>query len=156
MYLKKRKAHLHTKRATLGTQKRQGAEAGSHSRLEPGGAVRGAGVEGNAEKAGRVWAGRGQQKLAQVEGAKLSRNFSDSSELGAKGVGERQRPTCQGQEELVKKPREGVPTQRDPAEEEYGRPGLRAQPGRATGKPDVAGVRGGQSSSRGPIPLRGR
>lgn len=85
-----------------GRGQRQGAKAGWN--LE--------GLSGGPEwretrrKQVRVWASRGQQRLAQIEGAKLSRNFTDSRELGAEGVGERQRPTCQGQE-LVKKTRRG-------------------------------------------------
>lgn len=83
---------------------RQGAEAGWNDE----GLSEGPEWRETRRKQVGVWAGRGQQKLAQVEGAKLSRNFTNSSELGAEGVGERQRPTCQGQEELVKKPRRGL------------------------------------------------
>ena len=81
---------------------RQGAKTGWNLEGLSGGPER---RETRRKQVG-VWSGRGQQRLARVEGAKLSRNFTDSKELGAEGVGERQRPTCQDQE-LVKKTRRG-------------------------------------------------
>lgn len=74
--------------------------------MEPGGLSGGPEWRETRRKQVGVCTGRGQQRLARVEGTKLSRNFTDSRELGAAGVGERQRPTCQGQE-LVKKTRRG-------------------------------------------------
>lgn len=58
---------------------RQGAKTGWNLEGLSGGPER---RETRRKQVG-VWSGRGQQRLARVEGAKLSRNFTDSKELGA-------------------------------------------------------------------------